>query len=155
MSGSKPKKPRKPRKPRKPGKPGREKSVFDIWHDLMGDEVYLYWADAVDPAQFDQPWNPALAIDEWLGLMASGEYASILCLRMIRETARRALNFLERARWGEKLDYSRFELFEGEPGSDPQTELGALVRSMRGRDSFAGMRADLEAVLALCRGVLG
>ena len=109
------------RKPRKPRKPGRENSASRIWQKLRGDEVQLRYADILDPALFEQPWNPAPAIDEWLAMMESGEYPAHFCLRMVRDTARWALGFLARSRRGEKLDYCRFELFHGKLGSQPET----------------------------------
>ncbi len=136
---------------RKPGKPGPKGSASEP----INVEDYLYFAEDVRVALFEQPWNPAPQIDESLEMLESGDYPSHLCLCMVRYTALSALRYLERARRGEQLDYSRFELFHGVLGSDPHTPLGALVRSMQGRDSFAAMQPDLEAVLGICQGLLG
>jgi hypothetical protein len=136
----------------KPGQVAPEKSRPEI--EPFDIKKYLCFDEDVRAALFEQPWNPVPQIDGSLQMLESGEYPPHFCLCMVRYFAYWALRYLERERRGEKLDYSRFKLFQGALASRADTELGALVRSMQGRDSFAAMQPDLERVLGVCQGLL-
>jgi hypothetical protein len=139
----------------KPGQAGPKKSAPEIESEPFDIKKYLCFDEDVRAALFEQPWNPVPQIDRSLEMLESGEYPSHFCLCMVRYSAHWALRYLERARRGEVLDYSRFELFQGVLVSRADTQLGALVRLMQKRDSLEAMQPELERVLGVCQGGLG